>query len=267
MSPPPHIGSFVTPITLRFDAGEVSPRRLALLEAVGRVGSINAAAKAVGMTYKAAWDAVDAMNNLAGCRLVAARHGGSGGGGAELTDAGRDIVAAYDRFAAVQAELLRHFECHPQDAGLYDLIRRIGMRTSARNALHGTVVAIREGAVNAEVALELAGGDRLHAIITMESLRGMGLAAGMPAWALVKASWVILAAPDACTKVSARNRLCGRITRIERGAVNAEVVLELPGGATLAAIITEVSADNLGLTVGDETCALINSSHVILGAD
>lgn len=141
------------------------------------------------------------------------------------------------------------------------------MRTSARNALRGTVAAVKEGAVNAEVALELAGGDRLYAIVTMESLRGLGIAVGLPAWALIKASWVILAAPDECRKVSARNRLCGRIARIERGAVNAEVVLELPGGEMLAAIITEVSADRLGLAVGGEMCALVKASHIILGVD
>jgi molybdate transport system regulatory protein len=267
MSPPLHNASFVTPVALRFDGGEISPRRLALLEAIGRLGSINAAAKEVGITYKAAWDAVEAMNNLAGARLVAARHGGSGGGGADLTDAGRAIVSAWGRLVALQDEFLRHCAGRAEDAGLLALIRRLNMRTSARNALYGTVTSVREGAVNAEVSVELACGDTLHAIVTMESLRDMGLAAGMSAWALIKASWVILAAPDEGLKTSARNRLCGRITRIARGAVNTEVVLELAGGATLAAIITEVSTDRLGLAVGDEACALIKASHVILGVD
>lgn len=260
-------GGFVAPLALRFDAGEISPRRLALLAAIGEGGSINAAAKRVGMTYKAAWDAVEAMNNLAGQRLVESRHGGSGGGGADLTAEGRRVVAAYQRLEALQTGFLQHFDAHPQDGELYDVIRRINMRTSARNALHGTVVEVREGAVNAEVTLALAGGDRLHAVVTMGSVHDMGLRPGMSAWALIKASWVILAAPDDCVKVSARNRLCGRITRIVRGAVNAEVVLELSGGATLAAIITEVSVDGLGFEVGDQACALIKASHVIVGVD
>lgn len=267
MSPPLHNASFVTPVALQFAGGEISPRRLALLDAIGRLGSINAAAKEVGITYKGAWDAVDAMNNLAGSRLVAARHGGSGGGGAELTEAGREIVSAWERFVALQEAFLRHCDRVPEDAGLLGLIRRLNMRTSARNAMHGTVTAVKEGAVNAEVSLALAGDDTLHAIVTMESLRDMDLKPGMDAWALVKASWVILAAPDEGLRTSARNRLCGRITRIERGAVNSEVVMELAGGATLAAIITEVSADKLGFAVGDEACALIKASHVILGVD
>lgn len=260
-------GSFVTPIALQFDDGEISPRRLALLAAIETEGSINAAAKRVGITYKAAWDAVDAMNNLAGRKLVEARHGGPGGGGAELTDAGRDIVAAHQRLCALQEAFLRHCERHPEDEAFYQMIRRINMRTSARNALHGTVVEIKEGAVNAEVSLELTGGERLYAIITLESLRELNLTVGAPAWALIKASWVILAAADDGLRTSARNRLCGRITRIEHGAVNTEVVLELGGGATLAAIITEGSANQLGFAVGDEACALIKASHVILGTD
>lgn len=262
-----HNASFVAPVALQFGDGEISPRRLALLEAIGRRGAINAAAKEVGITYKGAWDAVEAMNNLAGARLVAARHGGSGGGGAELTEAGREIVAAWTRLVALQEEFLRHCAGSAEDAGLLALVRRLNMRTSARNALYGTVTTVRAGAVNAEVSLELASGDTLHAIVTMESLRDMGLAPGMPAWALIKASWVILAAPGEGLKTSARNRLCGRIARIERGAVNTEIVLELAGGATLAAIITEVSADKLGFAVGDEACALIKASHVILGVD
>lgn len=260
-------GSFVAPLALRFSGGEISPRRLALLAAIGGSGSINAAAKQVGMTYKAAWDAVEAMNNLAGQRLVESRHGGSGGGGADLTTAGQRVVAAYQRLEALQAGFLRHFDAHPQDGELYDVIRRINMRTSARNALHGTVVELREGAVNAEVTLALAGGDRLHAVVTMGSVHDMGLRLGLSAWALIKASWVMLAVPDDGVKVSARNRLCGRIVRIERGVVNAEVVLELDGGATLAAIITEVSVDALGFAPGDRCCALIKASHVIVGVD
>ncbi|HRJ61773.1 MAG TPA: LysR family transcriptional regulator, partial [Azospirillaceae bacterium] len=55
--------------------------RVRLLEAVGREGSISAAARAVGLSYKAAWDAVDAMNNLFGRPLVGAQTGGRKGGG------------------------------------------------------------------------------------------------------------------------------------------------------------------------------------------
>jgi molybdate transport repressor ModE-like protein len=63
------------------------PDRIRLLEAVGREGSISGAARAVGLSYKAAWDAIDALNGLFGGPLVEARSGGLHGGGAHLTDA------------------------------------------------------------------------------------------------------------------------------------------------------------------------------------
>ena len=141
------------------------------------------------------------------------------------------------------------------------------MKTSARNALRGMIEDVRHGAVNSEVTLRLQGDDCLHAIITKDSAHSLGLAPGKEATAIVKASWVILAAPEGCVKVSARNRLCGTIKRVQEGSVNAEVVLELAGGNTLAAIITEGSLDDLGFKVGDQVCALIKASHIILAVD
>jgi len=141
------------------------------------------------------------------------------------------------------------------------------MKTSARNALHGVVEAVHDGAVNSEVTLRLAGDDRLHAIVTRESAREMALAPGREAHALIKASWVILAPADQTIRTSARNKLCGTIRRIEPGAVNAEVVIELTGGSTLAAVITQQSLKELGLETGRPVCALIKASHIILGVD
>jgi len=71
-----------------------------------------------------------------------------------------------------------------------------GMKFSARNLLEGTIRHIADGAVNAEVTLELAGGVQLNAIITESSIAGMELKAGDTAAALFKASSVILAVKD-----------------------------------------------------------------------
>ena len=69
--------------------------RIRLLEAIDRYGSISQAAKAVPLSYKAAWDAVDAMNNLAEAPLVERSVGGKHGGGTSLTDYGRRVIAMY----------------------------------------------------------------------------------------------------------------------------------------------------------------------------
>ncbi len=66
------------------------------------------------------------------------------------------------------------------------------MKLSARNQLAGKVVSVKEGAVNAEVVLDV-GGVTVTSIITMESVHSLGLAAGRKAYAVIKASDVLVA--------------------------------------------------------------------------
>ncbi len=68
-------------------------------------------------------------------------------------------------------------------------------------------------------------------------------------------------------KLSARNILKGKVTRIVPGAVNTEVTLEMPGGAQVVSIITKESATNLGLAVGKEAYAVIKASNVMIAVD
>ena len=261
------LSTFAAPLVLQLGGGEVSARRLSLLSAVAESGSISGAAKRIGMTYKAAWDAIEAMNNLAGQPLVLSQHGGSGGGGARLSVLGEQIVATQKRLHTALSAVLEQFA--GEDGGVESLstLRSLYMKTSARNALRGVIDAVHHGAVNSEVTLRLQGDDVLHAIITKDSAESLDLAPGGEAVALIKSSWVLLAAEGECEKVSARNRLCGVVTRVTDGAVNAEVVLELPGGNTIAAIITEGSLGDLGFKVGEKACALIKANNIILAID
>ncbi len=68
-------------------------------------------------------------------------------------------------------------------------------------------------------------------------------------------------------KLSARNTLKGTIKRITPGAVNAEVVIELPGGVEIVSIITLSSVQSLGLAEGKEAYAVIKASNVMIGVD
>jgi molybdopterin-binding protein len=68
-------------------------------------------------------------------------------------------------------------------------------------------------------------------------------------------------------RLSARNILKGKIVQIKPGAVNTEVILELPGGAQVVSIITKESADNLGLAVGKAAYAVIKASSVMIAVD
>jgi molybdate transport system regulatory protein len=241
------------------------PNRLALLASIGDCGSISQAAKAVGMSYKAAWDAIDTMNNLAGEALVARLAGGKGGGGTRLTPRGEQLVR---NFRLVEEEHRRFVERLGRQAGGlgedYLLLRRVSMRTSARNQFLGTVSTIKTGAVNDEVAVALPGGHTITAIITHSSTEDLGLKAGAEAFALVKASSIILTLPEPGARFSARNQLTGTIARVQPGAVNTEVVIDLPGGGALAAIVTNDSSSALGLAAGATVTALFKASSVIL---
>ncbi|WP_446900581.1 TOBE domain-containing protein [Burkholderia sp. YIM B11467] len=241
--------------------------RIALLAAIGDTGSITRAAKAVGLSYKAAWDAVDTMNNLAGEPLVARSTGGKGGGGTTLTARATSLIAA---FRTIEREHRRFIEAASAAVAGFDvdwaLIGRIGMKTSARNQLFGKVASIVRGTVNDEVTLTLPGGQPVVAVLTHESADALGLQAGADACALVKASWVVLAADDGGPdlKVSARNQLHGSVESVTAGAVNSEVTLALDGGGTLTAVVTNDSVDALQLADGRRAIALFKASSVIL---
>lgn len=139
------------------------------------------------------------------------------------------------------------------------------MKISARNLFEGTISALQPGAVNAEVAIALDGGDRLVAVVTMESVRSLELAEGSVVLAIVKAPWVLLMTDDSGIRLSARNQLRGTVKSIESGAVNSTVILTLAGGTEVTSVVTREAVAELGLQPGASATALIKASNVILG--
>ena len=176
------------------------PRRMNLLAQIAETGSITHAAKAVGMSYKGAWDAIDTMNNLAGEPLVERMAGGKGGGGTRLTERGRLLVQNYRVIEQAHRQFVAQISQHlsntreasnGQLSEDYRLIRSMGMKTSARNQYLGTVTAIKAGAVNDEVELTLGSGAKLVAIVTHESAQTLGLGWGCRPlrWSSLRPLW------------------------------------------------------------------------------
>jgi molybdate transport system regulatory protein len=254
----------------RRDGGSrVGAERIALLEAVGATGSITAAAKQLGLSYKGAWDAVQALNNLFDAPLVVTQAGGAKGGAAELTPRGRAVIAAFHRVEAELASALQRLEAglaEAPDVDLGAMFWSLGMKTSARNALRGVVSHVADGAVSSEVSLTLAPGVEVVAVVTRRSVAELGLAAGRPAIALIKSSFVTLAVGEGL-RTSARNQLAGVVLEREDGAVNSEITLSLADGKSLVATITKESAEALALSPGDPVTALIKAPHVILAVE
>lgn len=239
--------------------------RVGLLRAVAEHGSITAAAKAIGMSYKAAWDAIDHMNTLAGEPLVERTTGGRGGGSTRLTPHGERLVERFGQIEAAHQRFLALLDMASIDlAKDFSLLQVLNMKTSASNQYVGTVSAVRAGAVNDEVELTLEGGTRIVAIVTRESSEALGLRPRMTAIALVQASAVLLATQAEQARFSARNQLPGTVAAVHPGAVNAQVLLDIDGGGQIAAIVTQPSVQALGLAPGVRATALFKASSVIL---
>ncbi|HEY1879139.1 MAG TPA: TOBE domain-containing protein [Caulobacteraceae bacterium] len=265
------IASLTASLVLAKDGGaRVGGERIALMEAIRDLGSIALAAKAVGLSYKGAWDAVQALNNLFDQPLVTARAGGRLGGFAVVTEEG---LAAIDTFRAVEAELAHVVDAlerrfgDPARPPLKSLFWSLGMKTSARNALRGVIVQVTEGVVNSEVTLRIADGIEIVAIVTSQSASDLGLAPGRAAVALIQASSIILMPGADVPRTSARNHLEGRIVEVTDGAVNSEVTLEIVDGKSLTTSLTLESRRSLGLEVGQRAVALIKAFHVILALE
>ncbi|MET0274380.1 MAG: TOBE domain-containing protein [Phenylobacterium sp.] len=249
-------------LTFRRGLSRVGLDRVALIEAVDELGSISAAAKRLGLSYKGAWDIVQALNNLFDEPLIGAAPGGRAGGAATVTPRGRAVVQAFRR---VQTEIDAALaKLDGQVAG--DLFWSLGMRTSARNALRGRISHVTPGAVSAEVSLDLGGGVTIVAILTRRSVDELGLEVGKPAIALIKASFVVLARGDNL-RTSARNQIPGVVVGREDGAVNSEIALDIGAGKTLVATVTLESAQALELAPGEAVTALIKAPHVILAVE
>ena len=244
-------------------------KRVRLLEAIARHGSITQAAKHVPLSYKAAWDAVDAMNNLADMPLVERSTGGRAGGGTLLTDYGRRVIALYraveSEYQAALDRLSSQFAQTPVGdiQAFQRLLRRMSVRSSARNQFAGSVCGLREGPVDFEVLLRIDDELEIAAVVTRDSAEQLGLAIGTEAIALVKASSLLLITDEAI-RISARNRLWGEVQRIVDGPVNAEVTLALGNGRTAVAVVTRDSVEALGLALGVRACAAFKVSSVIL---
>lgn len=263
---------FLARMSLDTDVGTaLSDTRIRLLEAIEREGSINRAAKAVPLSYKAAWDAVDTMNNLAPEPLVTRVSGGRQGGGTQLTEYGRRIVAMYRALEIEYQGALDRLSERLNDVTGGDiqafqrLMHSMSMKTSARNQFSGPITGLRVGGVDYEVRIRLDEHTEIAAIITKASAEHLELAIGKEVFALVKSSSVMLTT-ERSMKLTARNQLWGEVVQVYEGPVNSEVTLALPSGRSVTCVVTAGSCEALGIAPGVQACAFFKSSSVILAA-
>jgi molybdate transport system regulatory protein len=250
--------------------GFVGDTRIRLLEAIVEHGSLNRAAKAVPLSYKAAWDALDAMNNLADAPLVVRTTGGVHGGGTQLTDHGREMIALYRAMESSQQDILdqitkgrRPGQVGDDQQALRGLIKRLSMKTSARNQFIGSVVSLDDLGGSVDVKLQLGGGDEIVANITPESVENMELAPGVEAYALIKAPWISIAA-RAQRRTAKRNVLRGVIGELHEGSAHTRLSIATEGGRTLIASMPQATVVERELEPGMAGWASFDTESVIL---
>jgi len=245
--------------------------RIRLLEAVAQHGSITHAAKSVPLSYKAAWDAIDDMNNVAPEPLVTRSVGGRHGGGASLTAYGVKMIALYrtlvKRYEATADALSQQLDAVEAEAAgeLQPLIERLELRTTARNQFVGTIeelVGVKDD-VDVEITVRVDADFALCAVVTSDVVERLGLHPGRPVAAVVPATAVHLSTGTGL-RVAARNRFRGRVLEVHSGPVNAEVTIELPSSRTLTASVTSAAVEELGLAPGVEAEAMFKASSLVL---
>lgn len=141
------------------------------------------------------------------------------------------------------------------------------MKLSARNQLKGVVSSIKEGAVNGVVSIEL-GDQVIKSDITMEAIKELGLEPGMPAYGIIKASNVLIASGgEKVANISARNQFVGTIAKVNKGAVNGHVSVELPDGNKITSSITNEAIESLGLVEGAPAVAIVKATDILVAVD
>ena len=247
-------------------ADMLDSRMIGLLRAIDQSGSINQAAKQVGLSYKGAWQIIERANNGAPKTLVSTATGGSKGGGTCLTEAGRSLLALFTQLERQHRQFLEQLNRGlAADPDTVLLLQRLVVKTSARNQLFGRITAIQAGTVNAEVVVKLKGGEQVITGITQTSLNDLGLQVGADAVLLINSTDIMLAIDSDPNRYTARNRLSGSVMRVQQDELNAEVIVLLPGGETLVSMITQQSAQSLALVPGMQVCLMFKSNTPILG--
>jgi molybdate transport system regulatory protein len=237
--------------------------RIELLERIDKTGSINAAAKEMKMSYKAAWERINGMNALADQPLIERITGGKGGGGTKLTPYARELIATFHRFNELHRQFIDRFaEAGDNPERLARILSRTFLTTSARNQLPATLLSIEERGLNGILTLSLTGSHTIRSIITMKSIRNMGLTIGCDLYAIIKSSDVTVVSTPPKNDESV-NVLKGTISDIESQDETDEITFALDLFTDIIALMNPKETKKL--SEGMNAYALISPKHIIIG--
>jgi len=239
-------------------------KRIELLHAIEEHGSISKAAKAVPMSYKSAWEAVDMMNSLSPEPIVSRETGGKDGGGTTITAYGLQLL---ENYAVLKEEhtrfLARLSELTDIESGSFKTIGRLSMQISARNQIQAEVVTVESQNVNAKIHLKLKSGQELVSVITKEAVENLHIEEQQTVIAIFKSSVVLLS--NIRDEKSKENGLEGIVTKIEKDVENAKVLVDIGNHDIIVSVMPVDVLEEMELNEGSSVMAMIKANDIMLG--
>lgn len=246
------------PTILAAHMSELADKRIDILRRIGDVGSISEAARRAGVSYKAAWQAIETLSNLAGGPLVEKIVGGSNGGGTRLTAMGKEVLRLADELTRARAEVLARFKL--KDSPHLENVGMSSLRTSMRNQFPAVIQKIKIGSAQIRLILSIDETHYIRASCTMESAQLLGLREGKHVLALCKATAVTITADNPSTIGSRDNEIVGTVLRSEREDKGGECTIQLPSGITVVGF----AKPGHGLHIGMRAVAAVAPESVVV---
>ena len=239
-------------------------KRIELLHAIEKSGSISKAAKSVPMSYKTAWEAVDTMNALSPQPIVSRETGGKNGGGTTITAYGRQLLENYTILKEEHTRFLERLsELTDVQSGSFKTIGRLALQISARNQIRTEVVSVESKDVKAKIRLRFKGGQEISSIITKEAVEGLHLEQNQTVVAIIKSSAVLLTKTK--DKNCNENRLKGIVSNIDNDRKSAKVAVDIGHHDTITSIMPTDVLEKMQLAEGSSVSAVIKANDIMIG--
>lgn len=246
------------------DNYKITKNRMELLKAIDETGSLSKAAKKVGMTYKAVWDAIYNIQNLSGISLILTKSGGKGGGGAVLSEEARHLLKSfYDKEKQINDYLNSLLPLWEKNEDLFGLMKRISLTTSARNQIKGTIKKIKKEPLRSDIFIQVSDHHLITASITNDSVKNLQLQPDKEVFILIKSSHVHL--QKNAKNPDCKNIFQGKALRIIRGKKHAEINISIENNLVLTAMLSGDELTRLQIQEGDDLFLTVSASDVLLG--
>jgi len=226
-------------------------KRIVLLHAIKEHGSISKAAKAVPMSYKSAWEAVDMMNSLSPKPIVHRETGGKDGGGTTITKYGNTLLKNYGLIEKEHTRFLaRLSELTDVENGEFKTIERFTLQLSARNQWYAIVTSLDYGDVGCEISLRLKSGALLQSHITREASENLE-------------SNAIHCKPLSCQLQGESPQIDGFIESIQSDKGLSQIVVDV--GSELRAVSVMSTKETESFNVDMRVGLWIDSQDILIG--